>query len=41
MFYFHIDQILYKGDLKALSVRKGKIKTSDHYPLLSEFEFTK
>ncbi len=41
MFYFHIDQILYKGDLKALSVKRGNIKTSDHYPLLSEFEFTK
>lgn len=40
-FFFHIDQILYRGDLKALSVKRGKIKTSDHYPLLSEFEFTK
>lgn len=39
LMYFHIDQILYRGDLKALSVRKGKIKASDHYPLIAEFEF--
>lgn len=37
--WFHIDQILYRGPLKALSVAKGKIKTSDHYPLIAEFEF--
>lgn len=40
MFLFHIDQILYKGDLRALSVKREKIKTSDHYPLIAEFEFT-
>lgn len=39
-FWFHLDQILYRGDLKALSVRKGKTKVSDHYPLIAEFEFT-
>lgn len=39
-FYFHIDQMLYRGPLKALKVRKGKINTSDHYPLIGEFEFT-
>ncbi|MBD5195285.1 MAG: hypothetical protein HDS71_09380 [Bacteroidales bacterium] len=38
--WFHIDQILYRGPLEALSVRKGNIKTSDHYPLIAEFEFT-
>lgn len=38
--WFHIDQILYRGDLKALSVSKGRIKASDHYPLIAEFEFT-
>lgn len=39
LLYFHIDQILYRGDgLKALSVKRGKIKTSDHYPLIAEFE---
>lgn len=40
-FWFHLDQILYRGDLRALSVKKGKTKVSDHYPLLAEFEFTK
>lgn len=39
-FWFHLDQILYKGDIQALSVKKGKLKSSDHYPLLAEFEFT-
>ena len=39
-FWFHLDQIFYRGDLKALSVKKGKIKASDHYPLTAEFEFT-
>lgn len=39
-FLFHIDQIMYKGTLKALNVKKGKLKTSDHYPLTAEFEFT-
>lgn len=36
---FHIDQILYKGQLEPLKVRKEKLKTSDHYPLIAEFEF--
>lgn len=40
MFWFHLDQIFYRGPLKALSVKKGKIKASDHYPLLATFEFT-
>lgn len=40
LFLFHLDQIFYKGNLKALSVKKEKIKTSDHYPLMAEFEFT-
>ena len=40
MFYFHIDQMLYRGPLKALSLKVGKINTSDHYPLIGVFEFT-
>lgn len=36
-FYFHIDQVLYRGDLEALDLTKGKIKCSDHYPLLTTF----
>lgn len=38
-FYFHIDQILYRGPLEALDVSVGKINTSDHYPLIGEFQF--
>lgn len=40
-FYFHIDQMLYRGNLEALSLKVGKINTSDHYPLVGEFAFTK
>lgn len=40
LFLFHIDQILYRGPLKALSVkREGNIKTSDHYPQIATFAF--
>ena len=39
-FYFHIDQMLYRGALKALDLNVGKINSSDHYPLIGEFEFT-
>lgn len=39
-FWFHLDQVLYRGPLRALNVRKGKTKLSDHYPLIAEFEFT-
>lgn len=36
---FHIDQILYKGALTPLYVRKERLDASDHYPLVAEFEF--
>lgn len=36
-FYFRIDQILYKGPFKAISVKKGDINSSDHNPLLATF----
>lgn len=39
-YWFHLDQIFYRGPLRALSVEKGKLKSSDHYPLIAEFEFT-
>lgn len=39
-FWFHLDQVFYRGDLKALSVKKGDTKVSDHFPLMTEFEFT-
>ncbi len=41
MFYFHIDQMLYRGNLEALSLKIGKINSSDHYPLIGEFAFMK
>ncbi len=40
LMYFHLDQMLYRGDLRALSLKKGKIDSSDHYPLEAEFAFT-
>lgn len=39
MMFFHIDQILYKGDLMPLYVTKEPTVISDHYPLIAEFEF--
>ncbi len=41
LFWFHIDQIFYRGGLRPLSVKKGKLKSSDHYPLIAEFEFNR
>lgn len=37
MFLFHLDQIFYRGNLQPLWVKKERIKTSDHYPLMAEF----
>lgn len=39
-FYFHIDQILYRGPLEALTWKRGDIRTSDHYPQIATFAFT-
>ena len=36
-FYFHIDQILYRGDMRAVDITRGNIKSSDHYPLTATF----
>lgn len=36
-FYFHIDQVLYSGKLKAVDIRRGDLPCSDHYPLLTTF----
>lgn len=38
--HFHIDQILYRGAIRALSVKREKEGESDHYPLVAQFEFT-
>lgn len=32
-FYFCIDHILYRGAFRPLSIEKGTLKASDHYPL--------
>lgn len=37
---FHIDQILYKGPIEALSVRRDRFDGSDHFPLVANFAFT-
>lgn len=39
-FYFRIDHALYRGDLKPLSMSRGSIRSSDHYPLLMRFALT-
>lgn len=36
-FYFNIDHILYRGMPRPLSTRRLKVKSSDHYPLITTF----
>lgn len=36
-FYFHIDQVLYRGNFRASSIVRAKVRYSDHYPLLTTF----
>lgn len=39
LFLFHIDQIFYRGSrLKALSVKRLRLDSSDHYPLEATFQ---
>lgn len=40
-FYFHIDQVLYRGDLLPVSISVLKSGCSDHYPVLTSFTFNK
>lgn len=40
-FYFCIDHVLSRGDLRPLWLRKGRTHASDHYPLTVEFEVEK
>ncbi|MDE6278185.1 MAG: endonuclease/exonuclease/phosphatase family protein [Muribaculaceae bacterium] len=37
-FYFGIDHILWRGNLRPLSLEKGTIPSSDHFPLTAVFE---
>lgn len=34
-FYFRIDQMLYRGDLEAVRIKRGDLRSSDHYPLFA------
>lgn len=36
-FYFRIDHILYRGDMHPVKMSRGKIKSSDHYPIEATF----
>jgi endonuclease/exonuclease/phosphatase family metal-dependent hydrolase len=36
-FYFRIDHMMYKGSLYPKNIRRGSIRSSDHYPLLATF----
>ena len=36
---FNIDHILYRGDMKAVNIRRDKVGTSDHYPQVVTFEW--
>lgn len=40
-FYFHIDQVFYRGELRPVKVERGNIPSSDHYPLLVTFMWDK
>ncbi|MFI3240502.1 MAG: endonuclease/exonuclease/phosphatase family protein [Bacteroidales bacterium] len=37
-FYFRIDQVFYRGNIQATSIKRGNLKSSDHYPLLTSFQ---
>lgn len=41
MFYFHIDQVFYRGDIRPLSVKRFGMNASDHYPQMVTFEIPK
>ncbi|MDE5877628.1 MAG: endonuclease/exonuclease/phosphatase family protein [Muribaculaceae bacterium] len=40
LFLFHIDQMLYRGPIEALKVKRSSFDASDHYPLMGHFAFT-
>ena len=40
-FYFHLDQVMYRGDITPLSVDRINLRTSDHIPLLATFELSR
>lgn len=40
-FWFRIDHVLYRGNLCPVSMTRGDLKYSDHFPLLTTFVFDK
>ncbi|MDE5969845.1 MAG: endonuclease/exonuclease/phosphatase family protein [Muribaculaceae bacterium] len=40
-FYFHIDQVLYKGDIIPVMAKTLEVGNSDHYPVKVIFEISK
>lgn len=38
--YVRIDHVLYRGNMRAVSMRRGNVPSSDHFPLLTTFVFT-
>lgn len=39
-FYFHIDHIVYRGNMEAVAYRRGDCEASDHYPVIATFRWT-
>lgn len=39
-FYFHIDHIMYRGDMRPVSWHRGNVDSSDHYPVWATFVWT-
>lgn len=38
-FYFHIDHVVYRGNMKAIGYRRGNCPNSDHYPVTVTFRW--
>jgi len=36
-FYFRIDHVLWRGELRPAGINRGNVRYSDHYPLLTTF----
>lgn len=39
-FWFRIDHVLYRGNMYPVSMQRGSLTSSDHYPLLTTFVLT-
>lgn len=39
-FNFRIDHILYRGEIKPLKMSRGRVRSSDHYPVIATFEIS-